>query len=77
MQLRIWKRFYLSPFVRLSLHTRGAQHLLPSSPDRLDFSKRGIRETLHTPVPGVYLSEGTTVARDRCDSAKATVNRKR
>jgi hypothetical protein len=78
MQLRIWKQIYLTPLVRLNLYTRG--FTISFGHRRIGwitFSKRGIRVTLHTPVPGVYLSEGTTVARDRCDSAKATVNRKR
>jgi hypothetical protein len=59
MQLRIWKRVYLSPFVHLNLYTRGFS--ISFGRRRIGwitFSKRTIRETLHTPVPGVCLSEG-------------------
>jgi hypothetical protein len=59
MQLRIWKQIYLTPLVRLNLYTRG--FTISFGHRRIGwitFSKRGIRVTLHTPVPGVYLSEG-------------------
>jgi hypothetical protein len=59
MELRIWKRIYLSPFVRVNLYTRG---FTISFGHRgigwITFGRRGIRETLDAPVPGVYLSEG-------------------
>ena len=59
MELRIWKHVYLTPFIRLNLYTRGFS---VSFGHRrcgwITFSKRGIRETLDTPIPGVYLSEG-------------------
>jgi hypothetical protein len=56
MQLRIWKRIYPSRFVRLNLYAKG--FTISFGHRRIGwikFSKRAIRETLHTPVPGVYL----------------------
>ena len=59
MQLRTWKRIYLTPLVRLNLHTR---RLSISFGHRrigwITFSKRGIRETLHMPVPGSMILSG-------------------
>jgi hypothetical protein len=59
MELRIWKRIYLSPFVRLTLYAEG---FTISFGHRgigwITFGRRGIRETLDTGIPGVYLSEG-------------------
>jgi hypothetical protein len=52
MQLRIWKRISLTPFVRLILYTRGFS--ISFGHRRISwitFSKHGIRETLHTPCP--------------------------
>jgi hypothetical protein len=59
MQLRIWRRIYLSPFVRLNLYTRG--FTISFGHRRIGwiaFGRRGIRETLDTPLSGIYLSEG-------------------
>ena len=66
MQLRIWKRIYLSSFVRLNLYTKG---FTISFGHRgigwITFGQRGIRETLDTPLPGVYFSEGQQARGDR------------
>ena len=59
MELRIWKRIYLCPFIRLNLYTRGLT--ISFGHNRLSwitFGRRGIREILDTPIPGVYLSQG-------------------
>jgi hypothetical protein len=66
MQLRIWKHIYLCPFIRLNIFNRAIS---------ISFGKRGLgwvtigprglRGTLDTPIPGVYLTEKTTWAQLR------------
>jgi hypothetical protein len=59
MQLRVWKQFYISPFVRLNLYTTGVHRKLRSSPDRLDFFRqaRDSGDTANGYPPGAYLTE--------------------
>jgi hypothetical protein len=55
MQLRIWKRIYLLPFVRLNLYT--SEFSISFGHCRIDWntlSRHVIREILNTPL-GVYL----------------------
>jgi len=58
MRLRIWKRIFLTPFVRLNIIDG---NLSLSFGHRrmgwLTIGRQGIRATLDTPVPGVYLME--------------------
>jgi hypothetical protein len=59
MELRIWKRVFITPFIRLNLYTRGfSVSFGHRGLGWITLGKRGIRETLNTPIPGVYLSEG-------------------
>jgi hypothetical protein len=59
MELRIWKRIYLTPFVRLNLYTRGFSISFGHRGlGWLTFGRRGIRGTLPTGIPGIYLTEG-------------------
>ncbi len=59
VELRVWKRIYLSWFVRLNLYTRGFTISLGHRGiDWITSERRGIRETLATGIPGIYLSEG-------------------
>ena len=59
MELRIWKRIYLTPFIRLNIYTKS---FTVSFGHRklgwLTLARTGVRETLDTPLRGVYLSEG-------------------
>jgi hypothetical protein len=58
MELRILKHVYLSPWIRLKLYTKGWS--LSFGHRRLGWitvGPRGIRGTLDTPVPGVYITE--------------------
>jgi hypothetical protein len=58
MQLRIWRRIYLTPFVRLNIYTKG--FTISFGHFRigwLTFGRRELRATVPTGVPGVYLSE--------------------
>jgi hypothetical protein len=61
MEVQIWRRVYLCPFVRLNFYTKG---FTISFGRRewfwITFSRRGIRATLPTGIPGAYLSEGRT-----------------
>jgi hypothetical protein len=58
MQLRVYKRVYLTPFVRINLFTQGFSISVGHSRiGWITFGRRGIRETVSTPLPGVYLSE--------------------
>jgi hypothetical protein len=50
------------------LHRRGEHRRI----GWITFSKRGIREILDTPVPGVYLSEGQRWGEIRSDSIRVT-----
>jgi hypothetical protein len=58
MQLRIWKRLYLLPWLRLNLYTKG---FTISVGHRglgwITFGRRGIRATVPTVVPGAYFTE--------------------
>jgi hypothetical protein len=64
MQLRIWKRVFLTPFVRLNFYTRG---VTVSFGKRglgwITFGRRGVRATVPTGIPGAYLSEAQTWGR--------------
>jgi hypothetical protein len=58
MQLRIWKRIYLTPLVRLNLYSRGFSISVGHRwIGWLTFGRRGIRGTLDTGVPAVYIFE--------------------
>jgi SpoVK/Ycf46/Vps4 family AAA+-type ATPase len=61
MELRIWRRIYLCPFVRLNCYTKG---FTVSFGHRgwfwLAIGRRGLRATLPTGYPGAYLTEGRT-----------------
>jgi len=64
MELRIWKRIYITPFVRLNLYGRGFSISFGHRGiGWLPFGRRGIRGTVPRPVPGVYLSQGETWTR--------------
>jgi hypothetical protein len=71
MQLRIWKTFYVCPFCRLNIFNRavsisfGHRNL-----GWLTIGPRGLRGTLDTGIPGVYLTEKTTWARIRARSRR-------
>jgi hypothetical protein len=58
MKIRIYRQLHLSPFIRLTITNSG---LSISFGHRgigwITFGKRGVRETLDTPIPGVYLTE--------------------
>lgn len=59
MELRIWKRIYLTPFVRINLYTRGfTVSVGKRGLGWITFGRRGIRGTVPTGIPGVYLSQG-------------------
>jgi hypothetical protein len=62
MQLRIWKRIYLSPFVRLNLFTISFGH---REIGWITFGLHGVKETLDTPLPGVYLITMETMSMNR------------
>jgi hypothetical protein len=60
MQLRFFRRVFIGPFIRLNFTNGG----LSISFGRrgvawLTFSRRGIRLTADTPVPGLYVSDST------------------
>jgi hypothetical protein len=59
MELRIWKRIYLSPFIRLNIYTRG--FTVSFGHARIGWvtlGRRGVRETLEVPgVSGLYVTE--------------------
>jgi hypothetical protein len=58
MELRILKHVYLSPWIRLNLYTRGWS--LSFGHRRLGWltlGPRGVRGTLDTAAPGVYITE--------------------
>jgi hypothetical protein len=58
MEVRIWRRIYLCPWIRLNLYTRGFSISLGHrSIGWLTFGRRGVTGTLSTGIPGVYLSE--------------------
>lgn len=58
MQIRIWKQFYLTPFVRLNIYTKG---FTVSIGHRrigwVTFGQRDIRGTLDTPIQGAFLTD--------------------
>jgi hypothetical protein len=58
MEIRIWKRVFLTPFIRLNFTNGGVS---VSFGHRglgwLTIGKSGIRGTIPTGIPGVYLSE--------------------
>jgi hypothetical protein len=58
-QVQIWKSLCLSPSVRLNLDTKGFTISFGyRGIGWITFERRGIRETLDTGIPDVYLSEG-------------------
>jgi hypothetical protein len=66
MELRVFKRIYLTPFVRLNLYTRGFSISFGKRGlGWISFGQRGVRETLSTPIPGVYLTESQPWKRRR------------
>jgi hypothetical protein len=71
MELRIWKSIYLSPWVGLNIFNRAVSISLGHRKlGWLTIGPRGIRGTLDTPIPGVYLTEKTTWARIRARSRR-------
>jgi hypothetical protein len=61
MELRIWKRIFLTPWIRLNLYTQGFSISVGHSRiGWITFGRRGIRATLDTGVPGTYVTEGRT-----------------
>jgi hypothetical protein len=58
MEIRIWKKIYITPFIRLNLTNGG---LSISFGHRnlgwVTLSRRGIRLTADTPLPGVYVTD--------------------
>jgi hypothetical protein len=58
MRIRVWKQIYTTPFVRLNLQTKGfSLSFGHRGIGCVTIGRRGIRETLDTPMPGVYVSE--------------------
>jgi hypothetical protein len=58
MQLRIWKKLYLSPFIRVNFYTRGFTISFGDARiGWLTLGRRGVRGTLDTGIPGVYATE--------------------
>jgi hypothetical protein len=58
MQLRVWKKIYLCPWIRLNIYTRGVS--ISFGHRRLGWitlGPRGVRGTLDTPIQGVYLTQ--------------------
>jgi hypothetical protein len=58
MQLRIYKHIYLGPWIRLNIFNRGISISCGHrSMGWFTIGPPGFRETLDTPIPGVYLTE--------------------
>ena len=58
MQIRIFKRLNISPFVRLTFTNAGISISFGHrSIGWLTFGRRGVSETIDTPVSGVYLRD--------------------
>jgi hypothetical protein len=58
MEIRIWRRFFITPFLRVNLYTRGFTVSLGHNEiGWITFGKSGVRGTIPTGIPGVYLSE--------------------
>jgi hypothetical protein len=58
MELRIWRRFNIGPFLRITFYTRGfTVGVGHNGIGWLTFGKSGVRGTVPTGIPGVYFSE--------------------
>jgi hypothetical protein len=58
MEIRIWKRVYITPFIRITFYTRGFTVAVGHNGiGWISFGKSGVRGTIPTGIPGVYLSE--------------------
>jgi hypothetical protein len=58
MEIRIWKKIYLTPWIRLNLYTKGwSLSFGHNGIGWLTIGKSGLRGTISTEIPGVYLSE--------------------
>jgi hypothetical protein len=58
MNIRIWKSIYICPWIRLNISNRSISISLGHrSIGWWTIGPRGMRETIDTPIPGVYLSE--------------------
>jgi hypothetical protein len=58
MELRIWKRFCVTPWIRLNFYTRGfSLSVGHNGIGWITFGKSGVRGTIPTGIPGVYLSQ--------------------
>ena len=71
MQLRIWKTFYVCPFIRVNIFNRGISVSFGHA--KLGWATigpRGLRGTLDTGIPGVYLTERATWAQIRSRSRR-------
>jgi hypothetical protein len=61
MRLKIWKRIYIGPFVRLNITDGGLSISFGALKiGWLTIGRRGIRATLPTGIPSAYLTEGQT-----------------
>jgi hypothetical protein len=58
MQLKCWRQIYLAPFVRLNSSNRSISISFGHrSVGWFTIGPRGFRETLDTPIPGVFITE--------------------
>lgn len=58
MRIRIYRQWHLSPFIKLTFTNAGVSvGFGHRSLGWVTFGRRGVTETLDTPVPGVYLTD--------------------
>jgi hypothetical protein len=62
MEIRIFKHIFITPFIRLNIYNSGVSisfgHSRIGRIGWTTLGRRGVRETLDTPISGVYLCDG-------------------